>query len=213
MRRLLLLPALAAGLAVAGCGLDDDGPRTSQTRDVASFTRIDNQDSVDVRVHVGERPQRVRVSAGRKVIDDVRTEVRDGALRVSFSHHGWGGGSVEVEAWVPALTAISTDGSGDVSADGIAADAFQARSDGSGDLRATGRAARLTVELDGSGDAHLADFAAKDAKVTVGGSGDLDVRAGDRLDASVDGSGDVRYRGNPVLTRHVDGAGDITRAD
>ncbi len=61
-RFLLLAPAAIGVLALAGCDLSDDGPRTSQTRDVAGFTRIDTRDSVDLRLHVGE-PQRGR--AGR----------------------------------------------------------------------------------------------------------------------------------------------------
>jgi hypothetical protein len=50
-RVLLLYPAAIAALALAGCSIGDDGPRTAQTRDVASFTRIDNRGSVDVRYH------------------------------------------------------------------------------------------------------------------------------------------------------------------
>ena len=73
-RALLLFSAAIAALAVAGCTVGDDGPRTTQTRDVADFTRIDNNGSVDVRLRVGE-PQHVSVIAGEKVIDDVGTEV------------------------------------------------------------------------------------------------------------------------------------------
>ncbi len=86
-RASLLLPAAIAALAVAGCSVGDDGPRTTQTRDVAAFTRIDNRDSVDVRLRVGE-PQRVQVRAGEKVIDDVGTEVRDGTLSLTFDRDG-----------------------------------------------------------------------------------------------------------------------------
>jgi hypothetical protein len=210
-RALLLFPAAVAALALAGCSIGDDGPRTTQTRDVAHFTRIDNEASVDVRLHVGER-QRVQVRAGEKVIDDVRTEVRDGTLYVTFDHDGFGGGDVVVEASVPKLTRIEASGSGDIDADGIAADAFEVRSDGSADIALEGTAGRLTVDLDGSGDAGLADLAAREAQVTVGGSGDLDVRAGERLAVEVDGSGDVRYHGSPALTQHVDGSGDLSRA-
>ena len=60
-----VIPAAIAALALAGCTVGDDGPRTSQTRDVADFTRIDNHDSVDVRLHVGE-PQRVRSAPARR---------------------------------------------------------------------------------------------------------------------------------------------------
>jgi hypothetical protein len=211
-RALPLAAAVVTALAVAGCDLGDDGPRTSQAREMAAFTRIDNQDSVDVRLHVGE-PQRVQVRAGEKVIDDVRTEVRDGTLHVAFDHDGFLGDDVIVEASVPRLTAIETSGSGDVEADGIDADAFAVRSDGSADIRLEGSATRLALDLDGSGDADASDLAAREARVAVGGSGDVDVRVDRRLDVEVDGSGDVRYHGDPSLTRSVEGSGDLTRAD
>jgi putative autotransporter adhesin-like protein len=213
-RRLFLLatPAAVAALALAGCSLSDDGPRTSQTRDVAAFTRIDNPDSVDLRLHVGE-PQRIRVRAGEKVIGDVRTEVHDGTLEVTFDHDGILGSDVVVDASVPKLTGIDVSGSGDVDADGIDADAFALRSDGSADIALRGRVGRLAVDVSGSGDADLSDLAARDARVEADGSGDAEVRAARRLDVAVDGSGDVRYHGDPALTRHVDGSGDLRHAD
>jgi hypothetical protein len=211
-RRALVFPAAVAALALAGCAVGDDGERTSQTRDVADFARIDNRTSVDVRLHVGE-PQRVRVRAGEKVIDDVRTEVRDGTLHVAFDHDGFGGSDVVVEASVPKLTGIEVSGSGDVDADGVDADAFEVRSDGSADIALVGTVGRLAVDLDGSGDADLAGLAAREARVAVGGSGDLDVRADERLEVDADGSGDVRYHGDPALTQRVDGSGDLSRAE
>jgi hypothetical protein len=210
-RRVLLLAAAVAALGLAGCEIGDDGPRTTQTRNVADFTRIDNRDSVDVRLHVGE-PQRVRVRAGEKVIDDVETEVRDGTLQVTFDHDGFGGGDVVVEASVPELTGIEASGSGDIDADGIEADAFELSSDGSADIGLEGAVGRLALELDGSGDADLADLVAREARVLVSGSGDVQVRADERLEVDVDGSGDVRYHGDPALTQHVDGSGELSRA-
>jgi hypothetical protein len=213
-RRVLLLAAAvtATAVAVTGCSIGDDGPRTSQTRDVPAFTRIDNADSVDVQVHVGE-PQRVRVRAGEEVIDDLRTSVRDGTLHITFDHHGFGDSDPVVEASVPRLSGIDASGSGDVTADGIEAGAFDVRSDGSADISLQGTAGRLRVDMDGSGDANLGDLSARIAKVAVGGSGDADVRAGDRLDVRVDGSGDVEYHGDPSLTKHLDGSGDLSQGD
>lgn len=211
-RYLFLLPAPIAAFALAGCAIGDDGPRTSQTRDVAAFTRIDNRDSVDVRLHVGE-PQSVRVRAGEKVIDDVRTVVRDGTLQLTFDRDGFGTEDVIVEATVPKLTGIEVSGSGDIDAAGIDADALEVRSDGSADITLEGTAGRLALDLDGSGDADLGDLAARVARVSVGGSGDADVRADDRLDVNVDGSGDVRYSGDPALTKRDDGSGDLIHAD
>ena len=120
----------------------------------------------------------MRVRAGEKVIDDVRTVVRDGTLRVDFDHDGWGGDNVIVEASVPRLEGVEASGSGDIDADGIGADAFKVRSDGSSDisLRGTaGPAGRSTSTA--PGDADLGELEADAARVNVGGSGDADVRA------------------------------------
>ena len=210
---LLLIPAAGAALALAGCAVHDDGPRTSQTRDVAAFTRLESRDGVDVRLHVGE-PQRVRVHAGGKVIDDVRTEVRGGTLVVSFDRDSFlDNGHVLVDASVPELTRIDTSGSGDVAADGLRADALEVRSEGSADLALQGTAGRLTVSLEGSGDADLGALAARDARVALKGSGDVDVRADRHLDIDIEGSGDVRYHGNPELNQSIDGSGDLTHAE
>ena len=209
--RALLIPVAVAAVALTGCGLRDDGPRTTQTRDVAGFTRIDNRGSVDVRLHVGT-PQRVRVMAGEKVIDDVETDVRDGTLQITFDNDGFGESDVVVEATVASLTGIDVSGSGNVHADGVTADAFDVDSDGSADVTVDGTAGHVTVELDGSGSADLAGLAALEAKVSVGGSGDADVRAADKLDVDVDGSGDVSYHGEPELSQRVDGSGDVSQA-
>jgi Putative auto-transporter adhesin, head GIN domain len=211
-RALPVLLAAVAALALAGCAIGDDGPQTTQTRDVADFTRIENSTSVDVRLRVGE-PERVRVRAGENVIKDVRTEVRDGTLHVMFHHDGFGGSDVVVEASVPKLTGIAASGSGDIDVDGIDTGAFGLRSTGSADIALAGTVGRLAVDLGGSGDADLAGLAAREARVVVGGSGDAEVRAAGRLDIDIEGSGDVRYHGNPAVTQRVDGSGDLTRAD
>jgi putative autotransporter adhesin-like protein len=212
LRSALVLPIALATVALTGCALADDGPRVTQTRDVDAFTRIDNDSSVDIRLHVGE-PQRVRVRAGENVIGDVRTEVRDGTLRVRFDHSGLGGDDVVVEASVPELAGVAVSGSGDVDADGIRGDAFEVRNDGSADIALTGSTGRLALDLDGSGDANVAGLVARAARVSVTGSGDASVRADDRLDVELDGSGDLEYRGNPRVTKTDDGSGDIKRVD
>jgi len=211
MRSLLVLPALALPL-LAGCSLSDDGEQTTQSRNVPAFTRVANADSVDVKLHAGTKAQPLRVRAGDKVIDDVRTEVRDGTLHVTFDDSGWGISDVQVEAWTAELTAIDSDGSGDVKADGVSGDAFQVTADGSADVRVRGTTDRLVVAVDGSGDAKLGDLAAGEARVKAGGSGDVEVRADERLDVDADGSGDVRYHGTPQLTKRVDGSGDVKAA-
>src|SRR5687767_3455260 len=99
-RKLLIVPAAAAALALGGCIGIDAGPTTTQDRDVAAFTRIKAEDKVDVDIRAGE-PRRIHVRAGEKVIDDVRTEVRDGTLYVSYDGPGIRKGRLLVEVAAP----------------------------------------------------------------------------------------------------------------
>jgi Putative auto-transporter adhesin, head GIN domain len=204
----LILPVAAATLALTGCIGVDAGPTTTQTRDVAAFTRLKAEDEVDVNLRVGE-PRHLRVRAGEKVIDDVRTEVRDGTLYVSYDGPDIREGRLLVEVAAPAVDAIAIDGASDVRVDGLAADALDIRVSGAGDIAAAGRVQRLTLDISGAGDADLAELAAHDARVELRGAGDADVRATARLDAEVSGAGDLAYRGDPSLRQDVSGSGEI----
>jgi Putative auto-transporter adhesin, head GIN domain len=206
----LILPIAAATLALTGCVGIDAGRTTAQTRDVESFTRLKTEDEVDVNLRVGES-RRLRVLAGEKVIDDIRTEVRDGTLYVAYDGPSIRNGRLLVEVAAPAVEAISISGSSDVRVDGLDADAFDIRVSGAGDLEAAGRVQRLDVDISGAGDADLAELTAADARVELSGSGDAEVHATGRLDAEVSGAGDLAYRGDPSLRENISGSGEIDR--
>jgi hypothetical protein len=207
-RLLLIVPAAAAALALAGCVGIDAGPTQTETRDVAAFTRIKAEDQVDVEIRAG-KPRALHVRAGEKVIDDVRTEVRDGTLYVSYDGPGIRKGRLLVEVAAPKVASIGITGSADVHAEGLDEAALDIRVTGAGDITARGRAERLTLDVSGSGDADLAGLAARDVRVDLSAAGDADVRAQERLDADVSGAGDLAYRGDPAVSRHVTGSGDV----
>jgi Putative auto-transporter adhesin, head GIN domain len=204
----LILPVAAATLALTGCIGVDAGPTTTQNRDVGAFTRLKAEDQVDVDLRVGES-RRLTVRAGEKVIDDVRTEVRDGTLYVGYDGPGIREGRLLVQVSAPAVEALSITGAADVRVDGLDADAFDVRVSGAGDLTADGRVRRLTLDISGAGDAERAEWAANDARVELSGSGDAEVRASGLLDAEVTGAGDLVYRGDPRVREAVTGDGDI----
>ena len=204
----LLIPAVAAAALLSGCIGIDAGPTTTDYRDVAAFTRIKAEDQVDVRLRGGEA-RRLDVRAGEKVIDDVRTEVRDGTLYVSYDGPSIRNGRLLVEVATPTLEAIGITGSADVLADGLDGGALDVRVSGAGDVTAHGRVDRLTLDVSGSGDADLADVVAREARVDLSAAGDADVSAAARLDADVSGAGDLAYRGDPAVSQRVTGSGDV----
>ena len=201
---------LAAAAALSGCG--SSGPKVTQTRAVGAFDRIEVDGSSDVDVRTGPQTP-LKLTAGSKVIDHVKTDVQDGTLRITTDWHGFHFGSdsggTRVRATVPSLRGVTIRGSGDVALHGLTEPSLTLRVQGSGDVTAGGRVDSLDAEIAGSGDIGLGRLAARDARVRVRGSGDSDLNVSNSLDVAVAGSGDVNYRGHPTVRSNIAGSGDL----
>jgi len=206
------LLAVAALAALTGC---DNGPPVSQKRDVGQFTRLEVSGDVSLNVALLNRPDPgVRITAGSKAIDRIRTEVVGDVLRVSTKSRGLTIGpdplgAVSINLGVPALTGLRVDGPADVTLSGLSAKAFELRVSGSGDVRARGRVDDLEMEVDGSANTMLKDLSTQNANVRIDGSGDSELRVARSLELIVEGSGDVTYYGRPAVSSRLEGSGDV----
>jgi Putative auto-transporter adhesin, head GIN domain len=215
MRRIVApLLVLAALAGLAGCGA---GPRTTETRHVAPYDRVEVDSSIDVEVVPGDG-NTVTVAGGENVIDHVETASSDGVLHLSIRDHGIVIGpdpydDVRVQVSRAVLQGVRIQGSSDVSLGRIEAPQLSIDIQGSGGVEASGRVGTLDASIHGSGDADLHELAARSATVSIEGSGDARVNVEEQLDVSVAGSGDVSYRGNPRVSQHVEGSGDVHADD
>jgi hypothetical protein len=207
----VLLAAIALP-ALTGC---DSGPPVSQTRNVGTFTRLEVSGDVSLNIALLNRPDPgVRITAGEKSIDRIKTEVVGDTLRVSTKSRGLTIGpdplgAVSINLGVPALVGLRVDGSADVTLNGLSAKAFELRVAGSGDIRARGRVDDLQMEVDGSANTNLKDLSAQTASVRIDGSGDSELRVAKSLELIVEGSGDVTYYGRPAVSSRLEGSGDV----
>jgi hypothetical protein len=206
-----LAPVIVA-LALAGCG---GGERIIETREVASFDRLQISESVDVKVVEGDG-RHVRVYAGEKVIDRVVTRSNGGVLEIDIEDRGivigddpLGDARVEVAA--EALEGVEVDGAGDVLLEDLDAAQLDLDLTGAADVDATGTVDRLTATIQGPVDADLSRLSVRTATVEVQGPGDAELNVSEELNVSVQGPGDVSYRGNPVVESEIEGPGDLTR--
>ena len=213
MRRpLAILAALAAAASLAGC---DNGPAVSQTRDLGGFTRLEVSGDISLDIRLFNRPDPgVRITAGAKAIDRVKTEVVGDVLRVSTKSRGLTIGpdplgDVQISLGVPALLALRVDGEADVNLSGLSAKSFELRVDGSGLVQARGRVDDLEMEVDGSAETDLRNLATQNASVRIDGSGDTELRVARSLQLIVEGSGDVTYYGRPAVSSRLEGSGDV----
>jgi hypothetical protein len=213
-----VLAAVAAGavLVLAGC---DNGPPVSQTRLITTFTRLEVSGDLDLDVRLFNRPDPgVRITAGEKSIDRIKTELAENTLRISTKSRGLTIGPdplgpVSISLGVPALVGLKVNGSADVMLSGLSAKAFELRVDGSGDIQARGRVDDLALEIDGSADSNLADLSTQSAQVRIDGSGDTELRVANSLELVVEGSGNVIYHGRPAVSSRLEGSGDVRQLD
>jgi hypothetical protein len=211
MRRLAPLVLL---VLVAGCG---GGDRITETREVEPFDRLEVSDDVDVRFVTGEAGV-VRVTGGENVLDRVHTDASGGVLRVDVRDRGIvigpdPLGDVVVEVSAATLSAVTVEGSGDVTLSGLDADSLELEVEGAADVDASGTVDRLVATIQGAGDADLDDLEVRTARVVVEGAADASLNVSDELDVTIEGAGDVTYRGDPDIRSDVHGAGDIRREE
>lgn len=123
-----------------------------------------------------------------------------------------GSGEVTADTLSGTLLAISMAGSGDLSIGRVEVDVLGVAMAGSGDFKVSGRAAEQGYSIAGSGDVHAGDLVGQTVKVRIAGSGDARVHAEGVLTVAIAGSGDVIYRGTPTIKKSIAGSGEVRKA-
>ena len=229
---LLVLPAVAGLLALAGCSaLADAGPQTTAQRTIAAVTAVELQTSGDLTVTVGDTPG-LTIKAGANQLDYLTSEVDGDTLLLDSKADMPSGDSISYELVVPSLTSLDVSGSGSATGDGILRGDATVTLSGSGDVTLTGLqvpSATVTlsgsgkvtldgsadsqqVDLSGSGDYNGKELTAGDTGIEVTGSGNANVTVSGRLEVSISGSGDVTYFGSPTqVEKSVSGSGSVNQ--
>jgi Putative auto-transporter adhesin, head GIN domain len=207
---LLAAVSLAAGLLAIGCDLDGNaGPTKSESRDVATFDRIEVEDRTNVTVRTGPE-QQLTLRGGARLLDAVSTTVAEGTLTIDRSARE--SAELHVMITVPLLRGLASNAGGEIELVDVDADGLELGHDGAGTLTANGRVERLNATLGGAGDLDLAGLTAEHAAVRVSGLGKAEVNVTDELDATISGIGSIEYHGHPAVHRHISGFGDVSPA-
>lgn len=235
MRTSLAVATAGLALLVSGCGAPvlPAGPEVTETRDVpdgVTGVRVEGRGTVELT----EGAPSLEVTAGADLLSDVRVRAVGTTLVLSLDS-GWPfgrRGDVLYRLSLPSWDTVSVTGSGDVRADGGAAEdprmsvtgsgtlvardlavaTVEVDVSGSGEVRLSGTTDALDVEVSGSGDVDAGQLEAADVTVSVSGSGAVGVTATDSIEAQVSGSGDVVYGGDPRDVRtDTSGSGEIRR--
>lgn len=228
MPKPIYLPLIAA-VMLAGCSdssaetatpqLKASGQTGQRSFQLANFDRVTLKGPDDVEVRVGPAFS-VTAQGDTGVMQALEIKLDGSALEIgrknTRSGFSWGdddadgSAAIKVVVTMPAIRGAALAGSGDLSIDRVAGDAFEAALAGSGDLTLGGLAVKSAdLSLAGSGDMKAAG-AAERVKLSIAGSGDVDGSglAAKGADVSIAGSGNARLAVDGDASVSIVGSGD-----
>ena len=142
--------ALTLSLAAAAALFTVHAQAADQTRSVAPFSAVSNSGPINLVIEVG-KAQSVVVSGSDDYLEDVRTEVSGGELRIKMRNDShvdnrhWN--DMKVTITVPALTAFTMGGAGQTTLTHFSGDSLDIRFGGAGSLKADGSVKTLRLNV------------------------------------------------------------------
>lgn len=225
----LLFATSACTQSWTGSGITGEGPKVTKTLNIDNFSGLALAISADVHIKQGGS-QSVKVEGQQNIIDNLKTEVKNGVWKVGFEKNVRKHDPVTIWVTVPSVNELSVSGSGSIIGDSkftslgdlnlaisgsgnIKFDADSKRLDvaisGSGNMNLAGSTGASNMRISGSGDINAFDLTASTCDVKISGSGDSSVNVSEKLDVAIAGSGDVFYKGRPSVRSKVSGSGSV----
>lgn len=201
--------------SVAGSAkmLHSDGDRITQTRDLATFTRIEIRGAIDLELKAGEE-QSVSIKADEDRIEFVTTKVSGDTLIIDMEDKGkrfWNDSDVDVTINMQSLRAIDVHGAVDGDFENINSEELLIDIRGAADVDIEGTCGTLTIDMRGAANIDADDLECKNVGIDVKGAGAASVYASESIDADVAGVASVSVYGNPKnVKKHSGGFASIS---
>lgn len=215
--------------------ISGEGPVVTETRTATAFEGI--AASVDANVYFTQSPDySLQLEAQQNILDEIETVVINNVLRIRYKHPNTsirnaeqvkvrvtgpvakfmeqdGSGTMEIEGLIdPASAQFVVSGSGNIHANELITNQFEAIISGSGRIVIDeGEANEEKITISGSGRVDIEDIPVKDAETNISGSGSMKIYVTKNLKARISGSGTVYYRGNPTISTQISGSGAVVK--
>lgn len=215
------LALLTLLFALSGCsyigkggkGVQGTGVRKTEKRDLGPFKSIETTGAYEIDVNC-QKPASFEIEGDDNILPLIRTEVRDGVLRVSPEKSYNPRLSLILRISLPDLESLSTQGAGKVHIVDVKNEKLALHSTGAAMIDAAGQTKTVRIESTGAGKIDTSNLRAEKAEIQVTGAASVDVFASEQLDVSVSGAGRVAYSGDPkIVNKNVSGIGSVSKKD
>lgn len=196
--------------------VEASGVINKETRNVDDFTGVSA--SAGIKVYLTQGAKKVEVEADANIMEYVKTEVRNGTLRVGYKNNKGINNKSTTKVYVstPEITNLGASSSGDIigeSALNVKDITLQASS--SGDIKIEMSAGRVEAGVSSGGSIHLSgsgsfidasassggnlygyDFEVENADAGASSGGNVKLNVKNKLEAGASSGGHIKYKGN-----------------
>ena len=223
---------LSCNFDIIGPGKRGNGKVTDESRNVSeSFTAVKASEGLDVYITQGNSAGIV-VEADENIIDLIRTDIRDGVLRIHTEKPIGRAKSKKVHVTMPEITKLSASSGADLETKGlinadklvidsssgadiivmVKASEVECNASSGSDIRVSGTAETLIADANQGSDIRAGDLEVKNCTAEASSGSDITVNASEEINARASGGGDVKYAGNPnVVKKRASFSGNIKK--
>ena len=233
----LLLVTMACSITrqapttVPQTGEEDQKMLVSEIRQLGVFTKIEMEGGAAVNLVQGNEHS-IKVESTQRVVDRVRTEVKDGVLVIDYRDKKlfefWDD-KLTLTITLANLTSFRVDGGVQLKADdlelgnldftinggasvkmnNLSIDTLNMSMAGGGDIHVSGIAETLLIDVSGGTNFEAGDLRCAKVNVEIAGAANVVVWATDTLDLDLAGAYSVSYWGSPEITQSIGGIGQV----
>lgn len=191
---LMALLAGCAGPAIDGNSVAGSDQLVSRSFDLAGFSRIDANNTAQVKVTRGEA-FRVEIEVNDNLAPRLDVAVRGDTLYIGLQNGSYSHVTLRAQVTMPELTGVKLDGASTLQGQ-LDSEKLSLNLNGASQATLTGTADLVSIHIDGSSQALLGDLDAAEVEVNANGASRIEIKT----------SGEVRGKANGASTITVAGA-------
>jgi len=209
MARPVLAVFMVLAVVLAGC-IQGQGLVTSETREVAAFSRIEATAGIRVVVRIGPA-EAIEVSAQENLLPVIATDVRGDTLSIDASEDFTTVEPVTITVVIPALDGLTLSGGSRAEIEGLDADSLELRIRGGAQVTAAGSVGSVALDADGGATANLEDLSARIATVSMEGGATATLTASDEVTGTAAGGSRLTVLGEGDVSVEESGGSVVAR--
>ena len=192
-----------------GSSVKGSGVSRSEAREVAGFKGVDVGGVLNVEIAAG-KDFAVEVEADDNLLQYIRTEVRDGVLKIETSESIKSRNPLRVRISAPNLESVEASGASKVSLAGLKNNSLKINTSGASKISLEGTTSELNIDVSGASRIDAMTLKADNATVDASGASSVEVFVTGRLVSDASGASRISYDGNPTsVDKNSSGASRI----